>query len=302
MDASLLILHGRDEDALLETATSLVARASASASTTAETAESKAIFGGERETVELVIPGGDWGVNRRVTVERKYAGSAGGALLVRVPEPVGRVLDSSSAAAAALEGCCNRLHLMRCIGVLEVCKEFASRYGVGGSRRRAAIVHMACRLPPLIHAAIGRLAETSSGTTLFVLTCTKRGALDRRLVSRGTFLHVPNALSRLSLAGTYGTVGAVATALAAGKVTSSEATQWLLEAAASDDASDDASASGIVSELARADHLASLVKGYGGRGEEAQDALADAFRKIAKAYGVPTTTKQQRSTRSDRRT
>jgi hypothetical protein len=83
----MIVLCGHDTDALLAAASRIVALSS---HTVVDDP-----FAGPREVVELVIPGGDWGVGRRVTVERRFSPS--GAMLARVPEQVGGKTPSSTA-------------------------------------------------------------------------------------------------------------------------------------------------------------------------------------------------------------
>jgi len=299
-DIALVVLCGRDPDALLAAASTFVRLG--------QQFSGGDPFAGPREVIEVVIPGGDWGIGRRVTVERRYA--AGGTMLVRVPEPVGGRPPSSAARASFPpddeEGrCCSAhaqaqdyssdgqstgLHLMRCVGVLEVCKEFAGRWGVD-MRRRTAVVHLACRLPAHVQSALGRLAEASHASSLFVLTCAHRSALDARIVSRATLIHVPSApcpTPSLSLP-----AKTVASSLASGRTTAAGAAAWMLERLASsrrreDDADRRLVAAQALGQLADMEHALARVRALGGDLQVGRALLAEAFVAVAETAAVAT--------------
>jgi hypothetical protein len=181
---------------------------------------------------------------------------------------------------------------MRCVGVLEVCKEFARTWSVD-MRRRVAVVHPSCRLPGHVQGALGRLAETSHASTLFVLTCTRRAALDSRIVSRALIVNVPSCSSIIignSLSVSL-PAKTVASALTAGRTTCAAAAVWTLARIArrqqqqqkkkkpagetADDGSD--ASCEFLTEFAKIDHSCALVRSMGGDLSSARSLVGQAF-------------------------
>jgi hypothetical protein len=174
--------------------------------------------------------------------------------------------------------------------VLEVCKEFAGRWGVD-MRRRTAVVHLACRLPAHVQSALGRLAEASHASSLFVLTCAHRSALDARIISRATLIHVPSALCptpSLSLP-----AKTVASSLATGRTTAAGAAAWMLERLASSRRREDAADQCLVTaqalgQLANMEHALARVRALGGDLQAGRALIAEAFVAVAETAAVAT--------------
>lgn len=181
MEAPMIVLHGKDADALLAASCAMVERMCTEGAW------------GPKEQDDVSLPRSEWGSGRRVVVDRRYH-TLTGALLVKVPDPTisnasissddpekeGEVLHAGAA------------HVARCAGVLEVVKEFASAWCVD-MRRRIIIIHLACRLPKPYQGALRKIIEDFHASTLMVLTATRPFSLDHGLHSRGVFVPVPCA-------------------------------------------------------------------------------------------------------------
>jgi hypothetical protein len=189
---------------------------------------------------------------------------------------------------------------MRCVGVLKVCKDFSGRWGVD-MRRRTAVVHLACRLPAHVQSALGRLAEASYASSLFVLTCEHRSALDARIVSRATLIHVPSApcpTPSLSLP-----AKTVASSLVSGQTTAAGAATWLLERLASSrrrDREEDAADLSLVAaralgQLADMEHALARLRALGGDLQAGRALVAEAFVAAAETASVATRAPGRRS-------
>lgn len=140
---------------------------------------------------------------RRITVEVRYSGRHGGALLVVVPQSMAEAVQqvqasavdfgadlamtTASSTAASAPG---TLHYARCAGVVEVCKQAARRWTVD-MRRRIIVIHMVCRMPLNAQISLSKVVEDNMSSTLFVLTSEAPASIDSRLSSRALLCRVP---------------------------------------------------------------------------------------------------------------
>lgn len=190
MEMPMIVLHGPDTESLLTAAYRLVL-------TQVDQACSLDLEKGWRpkEIEDVQLPASEWGVGRRVVVDRRYHLRTG-ALLVRVPDPTisnasvkGKEKDEDEGDALICHA--GAAHVARCAGVFEVIKYFANSWGVD-MKRRIVILHLACRMPEQYQGALRKLAEDSHASTLFVLTSTRPFSLDHGIHSRAVYVPIPN--------------------------------------------------------------------------------------------------------------
>ena len=196
MEMPMIVLHGKDPDALLKSAYTLVERSSRT-TTNAKNADGW----GPKEQEDVSLPRLEWGSGRRVVVDRRYH-FVTGALMVKVPDPtISNASISTEEEGEVLHA--GAAHVARCAGVMEVVKEFSSSWCVD-MKRRIIILHLACRLPKHHQGALRKIAEDSHASTLVVLTALRPLSLDHGIFSRGVYVPIPGLLPLPPLANAKG--------------------------------------------------------------------------------------------------
>jgi hypothetical protein len=214
-----IVINSRDPDLSLSAAASIVVASSLghdeSASTVVDVA--KVFPESDKQNEVVLLP---WGIGdesgthshshsvssntlvRRITVEVRYSGRHGGALLVVVPQSMAEAVQQVQASAvdfgadlamttvsSTAASAPGTLHYARCAGVVEVCKQ-AARPTVD-MRRRIIVIHMVCRMPLNAQISLSKVVEDNLSSTLFVLTSEAPASIDSRLSSRAVLCRVP---------------------------------------------------------------------------------------------------------------